>query len=186
VGVRRAQATRPRSDSHFAHLIYLEEAGKVATTSRSALLDSPVRLLALDLGAQRVGIAVSDELRITVRPLDRIERRSWKELLRRVVSLIESNEARGLVIGLPLQLDGAEGAAAKEARAIAEKFRKSVAIPVYLQDERLTTFAARSRLKSEARPEIEIEERVDSEAAAVILRDFIVSSDNLTAQNSHT
>jgi len=131
-------------------------------------------------------MAVSDELRITVKPIKRIERRSWKDLLRRVTSLIESYAARGLVIGLPLQLDGLEGDAAKEARAVAEKFRKSLAIPVYLQDERLTTFAARARLKSDARPETEIDESVDSEAAAVILRDFIVSNDNLTARSSHT
>ena len=174
-------------DGHYAHqFYYLEEAGKVATASRSALFDSPGRLLALDLGAKRVGVAVSDELRITVKPLERIERRSWKDLLRRVVSLIESYGARGLVIGLPLQLEGGEGTAAREVRAIAEKFRKSLAIPVYLQDERLTTFAAQSRLKSEARPEIDIEESVDSEAAAVILRDFIVNHDDLTARNSHT
>ena len=70
--------------------------------------------MALDLGAKRVGVAVSDELRITVKPLKRIERRSWKDLLRRVVSLIESYEARGLVIGLPLQLEGGEGTAARE------------------------------------------------------------------------
>src|SRR2546422_3735583 len=128
VEVRRTQPTRRRADGHYAYqFYYLEEAGKVATASRSALLDSTGRLLALDLGAKRVGVAVSDELRITVKPIKRIERRSWKDLLRRVVSLIESYEARGLVIGLPLQLEGGEGTAAREVRAIAEKFRKSLA-----------------------------------------------------------
>src|SRR5881397_1994769 len=62
----------------------------------------PGRLLALDLGAKRVGVAVSDELRITTKPLACIERRSWKDLLRRVADLIEAYDARGLVIGLPL------------------------------------------------------------------------------------
>ena len=131
------------------------------------------RLLAIDVGAKRVGVAVSDELRITVRPLAAIERRSWKDLLRQVAALIESTRAQGLVIGLPLRLDGVGGSAANELRAIAEKFRQSLEAPVYLQDERLTTFAARSHLKSAGRSEREIEREVDSESAAIILRDFI-------------
>jgi len=130
------------------------------------------RLLAIDLGTKRVGVAVSDELRITVNPLPAIERRSWKDLLRRVIAVIESYDARGLVIGLPLGLDGTEGPAAKDARAVAEKFQRSLRIPVYLQDERLTTFAATAHLKAGGRSDRQIEQEVDSEAAAVILSDF--------------
>ena len=135
--------------------------------------DSSGRLLALDLGTRRVGVAVCDELQITARPLAAIKRRSWKELFARVASIIESSQVRGLIIGLPLSLDGSEGSAAQEARSVAEKFRKSLSVPVYLQDERLTTFAARSHLKSAARSESEIEREVDSEAAAILLHDYI-------------
>jgi putative pre-16S rRNA nuclease len=138
--------------------------------------DSPVpsgRLVALDLGARRVGVAISDELQITATPLPFIERRSWKDLLRRVASIAEAYDARGLVIGLPLGLDGSDGDAAQEARRLAENFRKSLNVPVYLQDERLTTFAADVKLRSEGvRPE-EIESRIDGESAALILRDFM-------------
>ena len=131
------------------------------------------RLVALDLGAKRVGVAVSDELQITASPLAFIERRSWKDLLRRVASIIEAYDARGLVIGLPLSLDGSDGDAAREARRLAENFRRSLNVPVYLQDERLTTFAADVKLRSEGvRPE-EIENKIDSESAALILRDFM-------------
>ena len=131
------------------------------------------RLIALDLGAKRVGVAVSDELQITANPLPFIERRSWKDLLRRVASIIDGYDARGLVIGLPLGLDGSESDAAQEARRLAENFRRSLNVPVYLQDERLTTFAADVKLRSEGvRPE-EIKNRIDSESAALILRDFI-------------
>jgi len=105
-----------------------------------------------------------------------IERRSWKDLLRRVLALIETYEVKGLVIGLPLNLDGEEGQASKEVRAIADKFRRSMSVPVYLQDERLTTFAAQSVLKREGRSENEIERAIDGEAAAIILRDFITSN----------
>jgi putative holliday junction resolvase len=135
--------------------------------------ESPGRLLALDLGAKRIGVAVSDELRITTRPLPMISRRSWKELLQQVAGLVQSFAAKGLVIGLPLRLDGVEGTAAESVRAVAEKFRRSLGVPVYLQDERLTTFAANSDLKAAGLNESESKRKVDSEAAAIILRDFI-------------
>jgi putative Holliday junction resolvase len=131
----------------------------------------PGRLLALDLGSKRVGLAVCDELRLTVRPLPAIERRSWKDFLSRVKDQVRSLEARALIIGLPLNLDGSEGVAAKQARETAEKFRRSLDVPVYLEDERLTTEEAKSRLRS-ARVS-HVEQQVDSAAAAIILQDFL-------------
>ncbi len=128
--------------------------------------------MALDLGTRRVGVAVCDELRLAVRPLEAIERKSWKDLLRRVVEQIENFNARGLVIGLPLNIDGSEGDAAKLARATADKFRLSISMPVYLQDERLTTEEALHNLRA-SRQRLQIDRKVDSEAAAIILRDFI-------------
>ena len=153
-------------------LLSWKNLGKI-TASSPAPLDAPGRLLALDLGAKRIGVAVSDELRITTRPLPVISRRSWKELLRQVAGLVQSFEAKGLVIGLPLRLDGGEGTAAESVRAVAEKFRLSLSVPIYLQDERLTTFAAHSDLKAAGLNESESKREVDSEAAAIILRDFI-------------
>lgn len=134
------------------------------------------RLLAIDLGAKRVGVAISDELRITVTTLERLERRSWKDLLRRVAAIIESYDARALIIGLPLNLDGTTGPAANEAARIAENFRKSLSVPVFLQDERLTSFAAESEIRAQGLDEEVIRQRVDSESAAIILRDFIDQS----------
>jgi putative Holliday junction resolvase len=144
-----------------------------------ASLDSTGRLLAIDLGTRRVGVAVSDHLRITIKPLPAIERRSWKDLLRRIVALVQNFDARGLVIGLPLRLDGVEGSAAQDARSVADKFQRSLDIPVHLQDERLTTLEAASDLRSAGRSEPEIEDEIDSAAAALILRDFIVGNDRL-------
>ena len=142
-------------------------------TSDATLLAPAGRLLALDLGARRVGVAVSDELRVTANPLPAIERRSWKDLLRRVGGIIEEYDARALVIGLPLSLDGGEGSAAAEALATAAKFRRSLHLPVYLQDERLTTVTATAQLKEAGHNAREVKELVDSESAAVILGDFI-------------
>jgi putative Holliday junction resolvase len=132
------------------------------------------RLLALDVGAKRVGVAVSDELRIVVRPLHIIQRGSWKRLLLEVEALVDEYEVAALVIGFPLRLDGTEGSAAVEIRATAEKMRKSLRVPVYLQDERLTTFAAEMEMRASGRDL----RSADSEAAAIILRDFIEQQAN--------
>jgi len=131
------------------------------------------RCAALDIGEKRVGVAISDELNITVRPLAPIQRTSWKRLLQDVSELVRHYDARTLVIGLPLRLEGTEGSAAAGIRQLAEKFRLSLEIPVYLQDERLTTFQARENLQAMKYSQAEVERRLDSEAAAIILRDFI-------------
>jgi putative Holliday junction resolvase len=132
------------------------------------------RLLALDLGQKRVGLAVSDELRMTVRPLAALNRTNWKQLLRQVSDALESFDAQALVIGLPLRMDGTEGEAAQAARRIAHKFELSLKVPVYLQDERLTSLEAEESLRAAGFADDGLRrERVDSESAAIILRDFI-------------
>lgn len=131
------------------------------------------RILALDLGSKRVGVAVCDELRLTVRALPALPRTSWKRLLLAVSELCEEFDAESLVIGLPLRLDGTEGDAASESRRLARNFGLSLEIPVHLQDERLTSFEAESALREAGYKGAEIKDRVDSEAAAIILRDFL-------------
>ena len=110
---------------------------------------------------------MSDELRLTVRPVAILDRRSWKNLLSEVTKQIESLDVTGLVVGLPLNMDGSEGPAAAEARRLIDNFRRSLSVPVYIQDERLTTAEAKSRACKSA------ESFVDAEAAAVILEDFL-------------
>lgn len=131
------------------------------------------RLLSLDLGEKRVGVAVSDELRIAVRPLPPIRRTSWKELLKAVADLVRRFDAKGLVIGLPLNISGTEGPAAEAVRLRATNFAQSLKLPIYLQDERLTSVEAEERLLSEGKSPLEIKGLVDSQAAVIILRDFI-------------
>ena len=148
---------------------------KPADERQPAEVPSPGRLLAIDLGAKRVGIAVTDELQITVTPLERLERHSWKDFLRRVAALIDDYDARALIIGLPLNMDGTRGAAAADALRVAENFRKSLNVPVFLQDERLTSRTAESEMKTGGIEPDEIKRRVDSESAAIILRDFLAT-----------
>lgn len=134
------------------------------------------RLLALDLGARRVGVAVSDETRLTVRPLPPLTRASWKKLLREIVELCQSFDAKGVVVGLPVGLDGTEGEAAHEARRIARNLSLSLNLPVHLQDERLTSRDAERALRSEGATGPEVASRIDGEAAALILSDFLAKS----------
>lgn len=131
------------------------------------------RVLALDLGTKRVGVAVSDELRLTVRPLRPLARTNWKRLLRDIAELCEQFDVKTVVVGLPLSLDGGEGEAAEGARRVARNLGLSLTRPVVLQDERLTSKEAEEALRGEGFSESEVKERVDSAAAAVILRDYL-------------
>jgi putative holliday junction resolvase len=130
-------------------------------------------ILALDLGQKLVGAAVSDERLVTTKRLPPLKRSNWKKLLQDVRHLVEGFDAQTIVVGLPLRLDGSEGDAAKEARRMATNLAKSVDLPVYLQDERLTSFEATANLKAEGLKPGEIAGVIDGEAAATILRDFL-------------
>jgi len=146
----------------------------VKTTNDRDDLTGPV--LALDLGEKLVGAAISDELLVTIKRLPPLKRSNWKKLLQDVRHLLERFDAKTVVVGLPLRLDGTAGDAAANVRRLAFNLAKSVSQPVYLQDERLTSLAAMENLKAEGvRPE-EIPALIDGEAAAMILRDFLGSN----------
>ena len=132
-------------------------------------------VLALDLGEKLVGVAVSDERLITTKRLPPLKRSNWKKLLQDVRHLLERFDAKTIVVGLPLRLDGSEGDAAKNIRRLALNLARSVPQPVYLQDERLTSRAAMENLKAERVTAEEIPALIDGEAAATILRDFLVT-----------
>jgi putative Holliday junction resolvase len=135
----------------------------------------PGRCVALDIGEKRVGVAVSDELNISITPLPAIQRTSWKRLLREVSEIVRHYDAKALVIGLPLKSDNTDGSAAAAMRRLAENFRLSLDVPIFLQDEKLTTFQARGNLLDMGYKESEIEAGIDSAAAAIILGDFLTS-----------
>jgi putative Holliday junction resolvase len=131
------------------------------------------RLVALDLGTKRIGVAVSDELQFTTRPLKTIERTGWKKLLLQIKQILADFDAVGLIIGLPYNFDGSESEMSQEARRIARNLSLSLDIPVILQDERVTSYEAKGRLWKEGVSGKELLKRVDNEAAAIILSDFI-------------
>ena len=131
------------------------------------------RLLGVDPGTKRIGVAITDDLRISTRALDVITRTSWKRLLLDIERLIAKFDAKGLVIGLPLESDGGESAMSLEARSMAGKFALSLRIPVFFQDERNTSYEAKSRLWGEGLTLAEAKARTDSTAASIILADFL-------------
>ena len=132
-------------------------------------------IIALDLGEKRVGVAVSDALAISIKRLEALPRTNWKQLLRDVDDLVRLFDAQTVVIGLPLRLDGFAGDAALEVQSVALKFARSLKVPVYLQNESLSSVAAEENLRIEGHKTEEVSALVDSEAAALILRDFLVS-----------
>jgi len=131
------------------------------------------RIIGLDPGTKRVGLAVSDELRLIATPLESLERKSWKKLLSDVQKVILQYDAAALVIGLPLNTDGSESLMSSEAREMARKFALSLQIPVILQDERVTSYEARQRLWARGVQIDKTKALVDSEAASIILSDFL-------------
>jgi putative Holliday junction resolvase len=131
------------------------------------------RILALDPGTKRVGTAVCDESQTIVRASKTIERTNWKKFLKQIINLIADFDAVALVIGLPLESDGAESEMSQEARRLARNFSLSLDIPVFLQDERLSSFEAKGRLWELGFDNEKVYDQVDSEAAAVILEAFL-------------
>ena len=130
-------------------------------------------ILALDLGEKLVGAAVSDENLIAIKRLPPLKRSNWKKLLQDVLALIEGFDVKTIVIGLPLSLDGSHGETAQRVQRVAQNLARSVSLPVYLQDERLTSVEATENLRAEGKRQDEISALIDGEAAALILRDFL-------------
>ncbi len=123
-----------------------------------------MKVLALDYGSARTGVAVSDPSGLIARPLTIVERVGTKPGAERLLALIAEERPEQIVVGLPLTLRGEHGKQARETEAFAARLRTSVAVPVELFDERLTTVLA-ARTPSDA-PE-------DARAAAHLLESFL-------------
>lgn len=102
----------------------------------------PRRVLAIDYGRRRIGLAVSDELRLTAQPLATLERENRAADLRRLREIARRNGVRLILVGHPLRLDGSAGEMASEVERFAARIGKALGIPVELVDERLTSWEA--------------------------------------------
>ena len=124
------------------------------------------RVVALDHGSARCGVAVSDPSGTLATPLDPVLRPNTRKGFNRLLATIREIGAGTVVVGLPLSLSGRDSAQTREARAFAERLGRHLAIPVELYDERFTTTLAQRR------PGIAAE---DSRAAAVLLEDWLAA-----------
>jgi putative Holliday junction resolvase len=134
------------------------------------------RVLCIDYGKRRHGLALSDGLRLTGRPYGSIERPpSRAEEFGRLRDIIEKEEVDLLVMGLPFNMDGTPGTHAPEVLSYAKALTKFMGLDVFLQDERLTTVEAERLLRETGRGPRRGRERgdVDAVAAAIILREFL-------------
>ena len=98
-----------------------------------------MKVLALDYGSARTGVAISDPSGTLARPLDVVERAGSEAGLRRIAALVESEEVDRVVVGMPITLSGEHGSQAVETDAFVESLRTAVAVPVETFDERFTT-----------------------------------------------
>jgi len=130
------------------------------------------RILAIDYGRKRIGLALSDELRLTARPLQTLVRTNRRNDLRRLREICRRHEVGRIVVGHPVNLDGSESKMAGEATRFAARIQKELGVPVELADERLTSWEAETML-AEAKPKKRGRTPVDQVAAAVILREYL-------------
>jgi putative Holliday junction resolvase len=132
-----------------------------------------VRYLGVDLGRARIGLALADDVLRQARPLRVVQRHGEAQDLAAIREAAREYEVERAVVGLPLNMDGSEGPAARLSRAFAPKLAAALGVPVDLFDERLSTFEAELRLRDRGVPARHARARVDAEAAAVILQTWL-------------
>ena len=140
------------------------------------------RILAIDYGRKRVGLAMSDELGAIAQPLLTIVRTNRRELIRRLREICAKHDVAHIVVGHPLHMTGEAGEMAAEAAAFAMRLSKELKIETELVDERLTTWEARETM-------METKSRrkggpIDAIAAAVLLRDYLESHSEKMSLNN--
>lgn len=134
-----------------------------------------MRVLAIDYGAKAIGLAICDELQLTVRPLTTIrrERLNAKQLIGRVCELVGEHEVETLVIGLPLNMDGTRGEAVEKVEKFIAGLQPHLSIPVATIDERLTSYEADQILREMGVSQKERKAKSDEYAAVLILQDYL-------------
>lgn len=136
------------------------------------------RILALDVGEKRVGVAISDPLGIIARPLEVIQRSSKVEDFEAIGRLVAEHQVDLLLCGYPLSLDGDEGPQGRRIRRYAEKLAETLPVPVKLWDESHSTDKAHEIMISQDKKSTPQQRRqwVDAVAAAVILQSYLDES----------
>jgi putative Holliday junction resolvase len=135
------------------------------------------RILALDVGSRRIGLAVSDSLGITAQPLNTLTRTTKRADLAHIKKLIREHQVTELVLGNPLNMSGEAGTQATKVAAFAEELRTQLDLPIHLWDERLTSAEAHRILddSGHSKDRLHRKGKVDRIAATLILQAFLQS-----------
>ena len=135
-----------------------------------------MRILALDHGTRRIGVAVSDELKFIATPLEYILAEPLEDFFVRLKQIITDKEVELILIGMPRNMDGSYGPAALKVQEFVAALKNEIAIPLKTLDERLTTVQAnRSLLQANVRRD-KRKEKVDMTAAAILLQSYLDSA----------
>ncbi len=132
-----------------------------------------MRILAVDLGDARVGLAISDVLGITANPLETYKRKGTDEDIDYIAKVATEKKCERIVLGLPINMDGTEGIRVEKTRAFADELAKRTDIFIDYEDERLTTVTAESVLIEAGMRREKRKEVIDKLAATIILRSYM-------------
>lgn len=132
-----------------------------------------MRILGLDVGDRRIGVALSDPIGLTAQPVTTVDRRHPSGDVEAIKALVERHGVGLVVVGLPLTLRGEQGPQAKKVLAFAERLRQRLAIPVQLLDERLTTIQGTRSLLETGTSSRTRKQVIDQVAAQLILQQFL-------------
>lgn len=133
----------------------------------------PGRVMALDIGGRRIGVALSDTTRVLASPLTTLRAEPRATVIAQIAVLITRHEVADLVVGLPLTLSGEIGPQAEIVKGFVEDLRKQVTVPIHLHDERLTSVEAERIMSEMGLKREQRRARIDEMAASIILRDFL-------------
>jgi putative Holliday junction resolvase len=140
------------------------------------------RVLGIDLGSRRIGVAVSDGLGLTAQPRATLPRHGGMRDMESIAKAVKDADADRIVLGLPLDCEGKEGPAALRARAFADKLRETLKLPVELCDESFSTVEAEDVLLAADLSRARRKQVVDKLAAAIILQRWLDARRNPTGQ----
>lgn len=134
-----------------------------------------MRILSLDYGTRRIGVAVSDELKMIAQPLEYIPAEPFADFLVRLKALLQEKEVELILVGLPRNMDGSYGPAALKVQEFVAALKDAVTVPIKTWDERLTSAQANRLLIQGRVRRDQRKEKVDKTAAAILLQSYLDS-----------
>ena len=144
-----------------------------------------MRILALDPGSKRIGIAVSDELKMIAQPLEFVAAEPFLDFLARLKEIIREKEVELILVGMPRNMDGSYGPAALKVQEFVAVLKEKVAVPIQTWDERLTSAQAQRFLIEGGVRRAKRKEKVDKTAAAILLQSYLDSLAHNSTTDKH-